>query len=76
MNGELRTYFGYDDVCCCDEDNKTGFVTVIGFFRIEVITGASGVDFAECYSRREVVEIDGIPVSFISLLLPPGIAEK
>lgn len=35
--------------------------------RIEVITGASGVDFAECYSRRDVIEIDGIPVNFISL---------
>jgi len=35
--------------------------------RIGVITGASGVDFVECYSRREVIDIDGIPVSFISL---------
>jgi hypothetical protein len=35
--------------------------------RIEVITGASGVEFSECYSRREVLEIDGIPVNFISL---------
>lgn len=35
--------------------------------RIEVITGASGVDFAECYSRREAIEIDGIPVNFLSL---------
>ena len=35
--------------------------------RIEVITGASGVDFAECYSRREVIDIEGIPVNFISL---------
>lgn len=35
--------------------------------RIEVITGASGVQFADCYLRREVVEIDGIPVNFISL---------
>ena len=35
--------------------------------RIEIITGASGVDFAECYSCREVIEIDGIPVNFISL---------
>ncbi|MDO9465528.1 MAG: hypothetical protein Q7J67_09570 [bacterium] len=35
--------------------------------RIEVITGASGVDFAECYSRREIVDIDGISVSFISI---------
>ncbi len=35
--------------------------------RIEVITGASGVEFAECYSRREIVEIDDIPVNFIAL---------
>ena len=35
--------------------------------RIEVITGASGVEFDECYSRREIVEIDDIPVNFISL---------
>ncbi|SPD73982.1 conserved hypothetical protein [uncultured Desulfobacterium sp.] len=35
--------------------------------RIEVITGASGVDFEKCYSNREVVEIDGILLSFISL---------
>ena len=35
--------------------------------RIEVITGASGVKFSECYSRREVIEIDGVPVNFISL---------
>lgn len=35
--------------------------------RIEVITGANGVDFAECYSQREVVDIDGIAVNFISI---------
>ncbi len=35
--------------------------------RIEVITGASGVDFEECYSRREVIDLDGIAVNFISL---------
>ncbi len=35
--------------------------------RIEVITGAFGVEFNECYSRREIVEIDDIPVNFISL---------
>ena len=35
--------------------------------QIEVITGASGVEFAECYSRREVVEIDQIPINVISL---------
>lgn len=35
--------------------------------RIEVITGASGVNFSECYSRREMIEIDGIRVNFICL---------
>ncbi len=35
--------------------------------RLEVITGASGVSFEECYSNREVVEIDGILINFISL---------
>ncbi len=35
--------------------------------RIEVITGASGVVFSECFSRREIIEIDGIRVNFICL---------
>ncbi|MBN1663690.1 MAG: hypothetical protein JW943_08820 [Deltaproteobacteria bacterium] len=35
--------------------------------RLEVITGASGVTFNECYANREVVEIDGIPINLISL---------
>lgn len=35
--------------------------------RIELITGASGVNFEECYSRRELIDIDDIPVNFISL---------
>ena len=35
--------------------------------RIEVITSASGVDFSTCYSRREIVDIEGIPIGLISL---------
>jgi len=35
--------------------------------RIEVITGASGVTFSECYARREVIGLDDIQVNFISL---------
>jgi predicted nucleotidyltransferase len=35
--------------------------------RLEVITSASGIDFKECFSNREVLEIDGIPINFISL---------
>ncbi len=36
-------------------------------FRIEIITTASGVDFAACYSRRAEVVIDGIQVGIIAL---------
>jgi predicted nucleotidyltransferase len=35
--------------------------------RLEVITRISGVDFGDCYTRRENVEIDDIGVPFISL---------
>ncbi|MBI5115121.1 hypothetical protein HZA56_01465 [Candidatus Poribacteria bacterium] len=35
--------------------------------RLEIITGASGVDFPCCYSRKKSMDIDGIPVNFISL---------
>jgi hypothetical protein len=35
--------------------------------RLEVITTASGVNFNECYSNREVIEIDSILINFISL---------
>lgn len=45
-----------------DKVVRMGFPPV----RIEVITGASGVNFRECYSRRLQVIIDDIPVSFIS----------
>ena len=35
--------------------------------RIEISTGISGVDFAECYAERVTAEIDGIIVNVISL---------
>lgn len=35
--------------------------------RIELLTGIDGVDFADCYSRRETVDIDGVSVEIISL---------
>ncbi|HSV95298.1 MAG TPA: nucleotidyltransferase [Spirochaetota bacterium] len=35
--------------------------------RIEVITGASGVVFEECWDRAEVIDINDIPVRIISL---------
>ncbi len=35
--------------------------------RIEVLTGASGVNFDECYSRRTVGVVDELKLNFISL---------
>lgn len=35
--------------------------------RIEVMTSVSGVDFADCYARRIVADIDGIAVSLIDI---------
>jgi predicted nucleotidyltransferase len=35
--------------------------------RLEVLTSISGVDFAECYRERLVVQIDGMDVPVISL---------
>ena len=35
--------------------------------RIDLITTPPGVDFETCYASRVIVEIDGVPVSFIGL---------
>ncbi len=35
--------------------------------RIEVLTGVSGVDFRECFSRLTLIDIEGVTVSFISI---------
>jgi predicted nucleotidyltransferase len=35
--------------------------------RIDLITTACGVDFADCYAARVTVKVDGVPVGFIDL---------
>lgn len=35
--------------------------------RIEILTGVSGVEFEDCFDGRVIDEMDGIPVSIISL---------
>ena len=35
--------------------------------RIDLLTSPSGVDFNSCFANREVVEIDGVLVTLISL---------
>ena len=34
--------------------------------QIDIINEASGIDFEECYSRRNVVDVEGVAVSLIS----------
>jgi hypothetical protein len=34
--------------------------------RIDIITGADGIDFADCWPRRKVVEIRDLKVNYIS----------
>jgi len=35
--------------------------------RIEILTGISGCEFADCYARRVDATLDGLPVTVISL---------
>ncbi len=35
--------------------------------RLEILTEISGVNFRECYSQREIVKIDGVPMNIIAL---------
>lgn len=35
--------------------------------RIELLTDVSGIHFAGCWPRREVIELDGIPVNIIDI---------
>jgi len=36
-------------------------------FRIEILTGISGVDFEECYTERITANVDGIDINIINL---------
>lgn len=35
--------------------------------RLEILTTIDGVEFSECYGRRVVSDVDGVPITFISL---------
>ncbi len=35
--------------------------------RLEILTTIDGVEFSECYERRIVSDIDGVPIVFIAL---------
>lgn len=36
-------------------------------FKLEILTFISGVEFVECFNRKEVFQIDGVPVNVINL---------
>ncbi len=38
-----------------------------GGIKVEILTVQSGVDFESCYSARVMADIDGVPVSIVSL---------
>jgi hypothetical protein len=40
---------------------------VIPPLRIDILKKISGIEFAECFGRRMIAEIDGVPVSLVSL---------
>jgi len=68
--GQALRQFGFDD----PEIVSGRFVKPNGVFRIghpplqiEVLTDVSGCEFADCYSRREILSRDGIDISVISL---------
>jgi len=44
-------------------------VTQLGYppYRIDILTGCEGVDFAECYSAKQVIDVDGLEINFIDL---------
>ena len=48
---------------------EPGKIHMIGVkpVRVDLLTGPSGVEFEECYGRRVVDTLDGVPVSIISL---------
>jgi hypothetical protein len=48
--------------------NEKGNVVRMGMppTKIEILTGASGVEFADCYKRKKVVKVGDLKMNFIS----------
>jgi len=62
--------FGFDVPDLSSElFTKENQITRIGVppLRIEVLTTISGVNFEECFPNRQIAEIDGVKINFISL---------
>ena len=62
--------FGFGSLGIKKEDLITPYQVIqMGFppARIDLLTSIDGVSFAECYERRMIVEVDGLPLGFIAL---------
>ncbi len=61
--------FGFGSLNLDAEDFlEEGQIVQLGYApnRIDIMTSLDGVEFEECYQSREVIDIDGIQVNFIS----------
>ncbi len=62
--------FGFGGYDISENDfNEPDKVVQLGYppNRIDLITGVTGLNFEECLANKKIVEIDSIPVNFISL---------
>jgi hypothetical protein len=62
--------FGFDSMGFEKEDFlKPGIIFQFGREpkRIDLIMDLSGLDFEECYARREIIGVSGVAIDFISL---------
>lgn len=49
--------------------NKDNSVVQLGYppLRIDIMTSVSGINFSECYQKKEVTSIDGVDVPYLDL---------
>jgi predicted nucleotidyltransferase len=62
--------FGFSSLEFTEKDfTKEYGVIQLGYppVRIDIINTVDGVNFEECFQRKSVIEIDNVPVNFISL---------
>ena len=48
---------------------QKGIITQIGYppLRIDILNEIDGIEFAEAYPNKLIIDIDGLPISYISL---------
>jgi hypothetical protein len=62
--------FGFESLGLKESDFlETDTIIQLGYApnRIDLIMGVPGVEFRECYEKRDVTEIDGVNLPFIDL---------